>query len=318
MYYRSSTFPSTAAGFEGNVYAVIVAYRRYDRLAVALRSIDEQNTPVARIIVVDNTPAEERKRPETRTQLTWLITERNLGGAGGYVLGIAHALALGADHILLLDDDGALVGKEFIADALAELEATKADLIAPLPIDESHPDQLCFPYRKGIRRTYRVADVEPMGRIEGFAHLFNGCLAPAETFTRFGLPDIRLYLRGDEVDFLQRTLGTGGNVVTSTRLKVTHPSARAEAHPVAGRWLMAVDPIDDVKRELTFRNRGYVFSRHRPLILAADFVRYFAHYILHRGDWRGYVKWVRLTIRGMRSRLGPPTARDGKNNRVEK
>ena len=37
---------------------------------------------------------------------TYLPSRRNLGGAGGFALGILHALALGADWVWLADDDG--------------------------------------------------------------------------------------------------------------------------------------------------------------------------------------------------------------------
>ncbi|KAN90292.1 UDP-galactofuranosyl transferase GlfT1, partial [Mycobacterium tuberculosis variant bovis Bz 31150] len=37
---------------------------------------------------------------------TYLGSRRNLGGAGGFALGMLHALAQGADWVWLADDDG--------------------------------------------------------------------------------------------------------------------------------------------------------------------------------------------------------------------
>ncbi len=290
-----------------NIQAVVVAHRRYDRLAAAIHSIERQRVPVARIIVVDQTPAAERRRLEMSIESMWLQNERNLGGAGGYAMGILAALGAGADHILLIDDDGQLLGDDYTKNALAELAETSADLIAPLPVDETNPARLCFPYRSGPGRTYDVAAMEKIGRVEGFGHLFNGCFAPAATFLRFGLPDIRLWLRGDEVDFLHRMRESGGRVVTSARLKVAHPSGAPESHKVLGNWLMAIDPGTEDKRYLTFRNRGYIFWRHRHVLtLAADVVRYFLYFVIRKRDAGGYRNWLRLTIQGARSRLGPP------------
>jgi rhamnopyranosyl-N-acetylglucosaminyl-diphospho-decaprenol beta-1,3/1,4-galactofuranosyltransferase len=230
------------------IHAVVVVHRRYERLAAALESIERQSVPVERIVVVDNTPAGERKTLPTRHATTWLNNDRNLGGAGGYAMGILSALGAGADHLLLIDDDGTLVGDDFLKDGLAELAVTGADLVAPLPVDETDPAELCFPYGTGKGRTYKVAEMERIGRVRGFAHLFNGCFAPAATFLRYGLPDLSLYLRGDEVDYLQRVLKAGGLVVTSPAMKVTHPSGKPETHKVLGNWLMAIDPDSAAKR----------------------------------------------------------------------
>ncbi|MCO5081582.1 MAG: glycosyltransferase [Rhizobiaceae bacterium] len=298
---------STASSRSANIHAVVVAYRRYDRLATAFRSLERQQPPVARVILVDNTPPAERRRVETTLPVRRLPNERNLNGAGGYAMGILAALGAGADHILLLDDDGQLVGADYIRDALAELSATGADLVAPLPVDEEDSDQLCFPYPVAGGRTYDVAEMERVGRVEGFGHLFNGCVVPAATFLRFGLPDIRLCLRGDEVDFLHRMLRNGGRVVTSARIKVAHPSGKPETHSVLWDSLMAIDPGTEAKRYLTFRNRGYIFWHHRRYVtLAADIVRYFLYFVVLKRDWKAYRNWVRLTIEGARSRLGPP------------
>lgn len=289
------------------IHAVVVVHRRYERLAAALASIERQSVPAERIVVVDNTPAGDRRVLPTSVPTTWLNNDRNLGGAGGYAMGILAALGAGAGHILLIDDDGILVGDDFLKNALAELDATSADLVAPLPVDETDPAELCFPYGTGNGRTYKVAEMERIGQVRGFAHLFNGCFAPAGTFLRYGLPDLRLYLRGDEVDFLQRVLKAGGLVITSSAMKVTHPSGKPETHRVLGNRLMAIDPDSPAKRYLTFRNRGYVFWRHgRLLTLGADVVRYFLYFVVRKGDWKGYRNWLSLTLQGARGRLGPP------------
>lgn len=60
------------------------------------------------LIVVDNDP-DDRVRDLTAGQSvpsTYLGSRRNLGGAGGFALGMLHALALGADWVWLADDDG--------------------------------------------------------------------------------------------------------------------------------------------------------------------------------------------------------------------
>ena len=68
----------------------------------------KQSHPIAHLNVVDNGPDEPAREvvEECGIPSTWLPSWRNLGGAGGFALGMLHALALGADWVWLGDDDG--------------------------------------------------------------------------------------------------------------------------------------------------------------------------------------------------------------------
>src|SRR6202011_6249104 len=90
------------------VCAVVVTHRRPDELAKSLDALSRQSRQLDQLIVVDN-DADERIRELVAGQpipTTYLPSRRNLGGAGGFALGILHALALGADWVWLADDDG--------------------------------------------------------------------------------------------------------------------------------------------------------------------------------------------------------------------
>jgi rhamnopyranosyl-N-acetylglucosaminyl-diphospho-decaprenol beta-1,3/1,4-galactofuranosyltransferase len=91
-----------------SVVAVVVTHRRPDELAKSLDAVTAQNLPVDHLIVVDN-DNDQRVRDIVEGQpvpSTHLGSRRNLGGAGGFALGMLHALALGADWVWLADDDG--------------------------------------------------------------------------------------------------------------------------------------------------------------------------------------------------------------------
>lgn len=293
-----------------SIYGVVVVYERYERLNKAIDSLLTQSVPVDGVVVVDNTPADRRAEADDRGgKVSWVHSDRNLGGAGGYALGVLSALARGADLIVMIDDDGVLGSDRFVEQALDELRRNRWDVLCPVAVNEMDPSALCFPYRVGLRRTYAVRDIERVDHIEGFGHLFNGSVIPASTFRSYGLPDLRLYIRGDEVDFFHRVRRAGGRIATKISMRVLHPSAANEAYAVLGDVLMAVDPVSLSKREMTFRNRGYIFWRHGMyLTLAADTLRYAMYFLVKRRlDWRGYVEWLRLTFRGVHERLGPPS-----------
>jgi rhamnopyranosyl-N-acetylglucosaminyl-diphospho-decaprenol beta-1,3/1,4-galactofuranosyltransferase len=83
------------------VCAVVVTHRRLDELGQSLDAVTNQNRMIDHLIVVDN-DHDERVRNLVESQsvpTTYLGSRRNLGGAGGFALGILHALALGADWV---------------------------------------------------------------------------------------------------------------------------------------------------------------------------------------------------------------------------
>ena len=90
------------------VCAVVVTHRRLDELAKSLDVLSTQTRMVDHLIVVDN-DADDRVRDLVAGQpvpSTYLGSRRNVGGAGGFALGMLHALTLGADWVWLADDDG--------------------------------------------------------------------------------------------------------------------------------------------------------------------------------------------------------------------
>src|SRR5271155_611341 len=94
------------------VCAVVVTHRRPDELVKSLDALSTQSRRLDQLIVVDNDfsgDGDDTVRDLVAGQpipTTYLQSRRNLGGAGGFALGILHALALGADWVWLADDDG--------------------------------------------------------------------------------------------------------------------------------------------------------------------------------------------------------------------
>ena len=98
------TTPDTAT-----VYAVVVTHRRPELLAESLRVLAAQHRPVDHLIVVDNDfaagdPEVAELVASQPVPTTYLGSRRNLGGAGGFALGMLHALAAGIESIHALGE----------------------------------------------------------------------------------------------------------------------------------------------------------------------------------------------------------------------
>jgi rhamnopyranosyl-N-acetylglucosaminyl-diphospho-decaprenol beta-1,3/1,4-galactofuranosyltransferase len=90
------------------VVAVLVTWNRRDLLAEALSGVQAQTRLPEEVLVVDNasTDGTAELLADRFPDVTVVRPKRNLGGAGGFALGIARALdRAGADLLWLMDDD---------------------------------------------------------------------------------------------------------------------------------------------------------------------------------------------------------------------
>ena len=120
-----------------------------------------------------------------------------------------HALALGADWVWLADDDGRPQDAEVLATLLACAQKHRLAEVSPMVCDLDHPAAAgvsaaprpgVAPARRGAahrRRRTRIC-------CPGIASLFNGALFRAATLEAVGVPDLRLFVRGDEVEIHRR------------------------------------------------------------------------------------------------------------------
>jgi rhamnopyranosyl-N-acetylglucosaminyl-diphospho-decaprenol beta-1,3/1,4-galactofuranosyltransferase len=300
------------------VCAVVVTHRRTDELAKSLDVLSTQTRMLDHLIVVDN-DSDERVRDLVAGQpvpSTYLGSHRNLGGAGGFALGMLHALALGADWVWLADDDG----RPKDADVLATLLdcATQYQLaeVSPMVCDLDNPDRLAFPLRRGLVWRRHVSELGDDDLLPGIASLFNGALFRASTLESVGIPDIRLFIRGDEVDMHRRLVLSGLPFGTCLQATYLHPQGSDEFKPILGGRMHTQYPDDPTKRFFTYRNRGYLQAQRglRKLVFQ-EWVRFGWFFLMQRRDPKGFAEWIRLRRLGRRERFFRGERSDGKGTR---
>ena len=163
---------------------VVVTHDRAGLLAKSLEVLSSQERPVDHLIVVDNS-AQDEVRALVASQpvaTTYLPSQFNLGGAGGFALGMLHALALGADWVWLADDDGRPEGPQVLGTLLECAERHGLAEVSPVVSTIDDPETLAFPLRRGlVWRRKRSELVDPAAPSDdvllGIASLFNGALA---------------------------------------------------------------------------------------------------------------------------------------------
>lgn len=297
------------------VCAVVVTHRRPDDLAKSLDVLTTQSRMVDHLIVVDNDDDEQVRDLVVGQPVptTYLGSRRNLGGAGGFALGMLHALTLGADWVWLADDDGRPKDSDVLATLLAC--AAKHDLaeVSPMVCDLDHPDRLAFPLRRGLVWRRRVEELRTDGDgqdlLPGIASLFNGALFRAETLTAVGVPDLRLFVRGDEVELHRRLVRSGLPFGTCLDAVYLHPYGTDEFKPILGGRMHTQYPDDPTKRFFTYRNRGYLLAQPGlRKLLPQEWLRFGWYFLVTRRDPAGLREWIRLRRMGRKERFGRPSA----------
>ncbi|WP_435581289.1 galactofuranosyltransferase GlfT1 [Amycolatopsis thermoflava] len=297
--------PEQAPMRPGGVAAVVVTRHRRELLADSLKIIAAQTRPVDHLVVVDNGP-DQPARDVVESfpgRYTYLPSHHNLGGAGGFALGILHALALGAEWVWLADDDGRPADETVLAVLLEEAEKRGLAEISPMVTSINAPEKLAFPLRRGL--TWKRSSAE-LGTdfLPGIASLFNGALFRSSTLDVVGVPDLRLFVRGDEVEVHRRLVRSGLPFGTSLRVSYLHPDGSDEFKPMLGGRFHAQDPENEVKRYYTYRNRGYLLSQPgMRKIGALEILRFGLYFVGVKRDPGAFVQWLKLVRQGQRERF---------------
>ncbi|MGY1746356.1 galactofuranosyltransferase GlfT1 [Blastococcus sp. SYSU D00695] len=296
---------------DGLVVAVVVTRHRTETLRRSLRAVEAQTRPVDTVVVVDNgaDPATEAVVRDCAIRTVYLPSATNLGGAGGFALGLLTALSLGADWIWCADDDGRPGDQGVLATLLDEASARDLAEVSPAVVDEADARRLAFPLRRGLHWSASLDDFAPDEFLPSYASLFNGALFRAGALRAVGVPDLRLFIRGDETEIHRRLLRSGLRFGTTMRATYLHPQGGDEFVPILGGRLSAQFPPDEAKRYFTYRNRGYLMAQPGMRWLFPLELLRFGYFFLSRRDVRGLLTWLSLTRAGRRERFGMPPTR---------
>lgn len=292
---------SLSAG--GTIVAVVVTHRRRELLGASLKVISSQNRPVDHLVVVDN-----GDEPEVAALIdsqpiptTYLGSKHNLGGAGGFALGMLYALSLGADWVWLADDDGRPDGPDVLATLLACADRHDLQQVSPVVCDIDEPERLAFPLRQGTTWHRRRSELGDAELLPSYSSLFNGALFSADAIDAVGVPDLRLFVRGDEVEMHRRLVRSGLRFGTCLQTAYLHPYGTDEFKPILGGRMHTQYPDDPTKRYYTYRNRGYVLAQPgNRLLLPQEWVRFGWYFLVTTRNPRGLIEWVKLRRLGRR------------------
>lgn len=285
------------------ISAVVVTHNRASSLKICLKKIQSQVHVPDRIIIVDNASTDGTKEMIYRDfpGVECISLSRNYGGAGGYNVGIQYAMVTGSDAVWVMDDD-AFAQPDCLSNLIKAMKGFKYDVVGAMVVDIDDPKKLAFPlpYDGGLAR--RVDGIKHAHTL-GIANLFNGVLISWQAVSRAGLPDSRLFIRGDEVEYFLRLRSSGCKIATVKEAVIKHPSGIGEQTPlILGRFIVTYTG-NKVKDYCLFRNKAYISKRYFSYAhILIDGLRYFIFFVL-KGEFREFTFWKRATWDGIRERF---------------
>ena len=296
------------------IVGVVVTHKRRELLAESLKVLGSQTRPLDHLVVVDNAAEDDVRElvVSSGIPVSYLGSQHNLGGAGGFALGILYALSLGADWVWLADDDGRPEGPKVLKTLLDCAQRHGLAEVSPVVCDIDDPDRLAFPLRRGVEwrrlRSELFADGDDSADLlPGIASLFNGALFRASAIDTVGVPDLRLFVRGDEVEVHRRLVRSGLPFGTCLQTAYVHPNGAEEFKPILGGRMHTQYPDNETKRFFTYRNRGYLLSQPgMRKLLPQEWVRFGWYFLVTRRDPQGLREWMRLRKLGRQERFERP------------
>jgi len=217
-----------------HVTAVLVAYNRRALVAEALEALAAQTRPVDRLVVVDNASDDGSSEVIDAQLAEWgdrgeviRLTE-NTGGAGGFAVGIAAAVADGrTDWVWVMDDDtvphpGALEGALGTHERYRETGQDDLVVMGSRVVwtdGDDHP--MNTPKVKiGVSKAERQR-AESVGAMPIRSISFVSAFLRAARVRELGLPIADYFLWNDDFEYSARLLRNGRGLFTPASV-VTH------------------------------------------------------------------------------------------------
>ena len=221
--------------------AVIVTFNRKELLGENIRMLLKQTRPFDKIFVVDNcstdgTPEYLKDRGwMDDPQFVYVKTHANIGGAGGFYTGTKAAYEAGADYIVLMDDDGRAADEHTFENLLREAERLHAENPKRFVNSLVRQGEL-LSFKMGSKYTVAEALAAAKdGILDGEANPFNGTLVSRELDAEIGYPNPDFFIKGDEVNYKQRSFDAGAKVVTVVDSDYIHPRPETNERIVLGK-----------------------------------------------------------------------------------
>lgn len=236
---------------------VIVTYKRQELLTKLLNSIVEIRKYIWETIIVDNENSKQTENIAARYNNTfhlnikYLAQEKNLGGAGGFRVGIEQGYKDKADWLWIMDDDVKVISKN--AGRILEL-VSKEKAIMGNRLDY-YGNQIMTPFKLsnyfGIanpikRNPFKTKDIASSNMI-----CFEGGLISTSLIQEIGIPDSRFFIYWDDITYGYLL----SKYASIARVNIDIVQRTRDTKSIK-KGNFTIDKLNDEKKYYMIRNRG--------------------------------------------------------------
>lgn len=275
---------------------VIVTYNRLEKLKKTLLHYQNQTEPFRNLIIIDNNSNDgtsefldewiaEIRHNGCPTFVPVLIsTDENLGGSGGFYLGEKKALELGADWVMVADDD-AYAASDMVEMFYLYLDSHDCGKISSICSEVLHSDgTIALQHRDNWslkngkyfkRETSKLEDYDKESfPIDLFSYV--GTFLNACALRKYGLvnPDLFIYYDDSEHAFRMKKYGA---IIVVPSIKITHDDAIQQEQ-------VHCSEIANWRDYYRIRNQFHMFLQHLPKVAYRYMWWQIRDWILHRID----------------------------------
>ena len=267
---------------------IIVTYNRKKLLLQCLEALKKQTYPFKGIIVVDNASQDGTEKllyqnnyldslppssikseweynnlidffNERKVHFTYIKLSQNLGGAGGFHIGLKKAYEKGYKWFWLMDDDG--IPSPTCLETLWRYRNV-ADFINPLVLSKEDENRLCCEILD-ISTGERIKQKTQIKKDVYFdtANPFNGTFFNRKLVERIGFPKKEFFFWGDEIEYMLRAKKHGFKIATITKAIFYHP--KSKLYPIKVDDNIYISWMDeDLRKYLYFRNKIFILKNY--------------------------------------------------------
>jgi GT2 family glycosyltransferase/glycosyltransferase involved in cell wall biosynthesis len=302
------------------VSAVVVDHGTPEDTWLAVRSLESSRRSLDEIVLVDNGsprgPLALPGRPGPR--VTVLTLRHNGGFTGGANAGVRHALAGGADHVLLVNSD-AIVPPDTVDRLLEALDAVPtAGIAGPVLVSRAHPERVTSlgiayaPATGRMRHLGHAARYDPAAlRPAHVVDAVSGCvmLVRRAVFEQVGLLDDAYFFSFEDLDLCLRARAAGWATVLAGQALVYHEGGRTLAPASPRRIYFATrNHLRLARRAAPAHGRGAAILRDASVAALNLAHVLFTAGVPRAAGIRAFLRGVRDHVRGRYGSDGPGDA----------
>lgn len=242
------------------ICSVIVTYNRKELLIRNIRSLLKQ-TKTNDILIVDNHSTDGTKDLLCTEgilsygNVQYIDTGKNVGGAGGFYVGMKYAYEKGYQWIVLMDDDGYCLKNDVIERLYVAANRYSDPMVVNACVVKNNCE-LTFQLN-GCNDIQKIKSEVKDGLYWGDINPFNTTFVPREIIKKIGFPRKEFFIYGDEFEYLSRIKANGYKVATVVDAIYYHPeNSKPQNFVVFGKKVKVYDmPI--WKNYCSVRNKTF-------------------------------------------------------------